>query len=277
MKKKLLSFIIVLLASFLIGTTTTYAHVLKSDGQIGAIIHIDPEDDPIINQPAYFFFEFKDKQNTFMISDCDCMLNIVKNNQVSSSSMLIPSDTSTGASASYTFPEKGIYTVEISGKSHSGKFDPFKLTYDFRIERTTQNTLNKSAIPTGAFEILAIGGIIIIFLILLYFDKLKSKLKTNKLKPPKDSTLILAALLISSITLLNLFHYTHIYKQKHSHSQTQHSAMDSQPCCMPQSEVTLPELAFLPMKLNIAIAHLTDITHEELDKLILLQNKSPPA
>ncbi len=37
------------------------AHILASDQVIGAVLHIDPNDNPIVNKVSGFFLEFKDK------------------------------------------------------------------------------------------------------------------------------------------------------------------------------------------------------------------------
>src|SRR5438045_57931 len=54
------------------------AHVLKTDGNIGAVLHIDPDDDPIAGSQASFFFEFKDIQGKFQSQNCDCTFSIAE-------------------------------------------------------------------------------------------------------------------------------------------------------------------------------------------------------
>lgn len=39
---------------------TASAHVLQTDGSIGAVLHVDPDDNPIIGEKATFFFDLKD-------------------------------------------------------------------------------------------------------------------------------------------------------------------------------------------------------------------------
>ena len=68
--------IIFIFLLFLICTVNVQAHILKTDGSIGAVLHIDPDDDPIARQSSYFFFEFKDKQNIFKLENCDCKITI---------------------------------------------------------------------------------------------------------------------------------------------------------------------------------------------------------
>lgn len=67
-KKLILSFFLIF-AVFLILPTIASAHVLKTDGSIGAVVHIDPDDDPIIGKSANFFLEFKDTKNKFQLAN----------------------------------------------------------------------------------------------------------------------------------------------------------------------------------------------------------------
>src|SRR3989344_6963815 len=78
---QILTFLIVLLTfSFLLLTSATnaFAHVLETDGNIGAILHVNPNDDPAALEPASFFFEFKDKSGQFNPSRCDCRVSITE-------------------------------------------------------------------------------------------------------------------------------------------------------------------------------------------------------
>jgi hypothetical protein len=139
MKKSIaLSFLcLVLLTGF---AMRAEAHVLQVDGSIGAVLHIDPDDDPIANAPATFFFDFKDTQNQFQIPDCNCTVTVSSNGKTLFSENLNNTadvkTASTSASFSYTFPAEGIYAVVAQGAPVSGKqFQSFTLTYDIRVDR----------------------------------------------------------------------------------------------------------------------------------------------
>ncbi len=114
------------------------AHVLSTDGSVGAVMHIDPEDDPIIGAPATFFFEFKDTKGKFSLSDCACIFSLHRGQQTLTESLLRPvnaSDILTGV-ARFTFEQKAVYTVTVLGVPKvAGAFQPFTLTYDVRVAR----------------------------------------------------------------------------------------------------------------------------------------------
>jgi hypothetical protein len=130
----------------LLSSTQAFAHVLETDGPIGAVFHVSPDDDPIAGEPADFFFEFKDRENRFTPSQCDCTVAISQHNEEIFVSSLTAHSTDPNlesASFSFTFPQKDIYTITITGKPMDGKaFTPFTLKYDLRVEREKQATRN---------------------------------------------------------------------------------------------------------------------------------------
>ncbi len=110
-----------------------YAHVLKTDGDIGAVVHIDPEDDPIVGQETTVYFDIKDKSGKFKIEDCSCIFIVKKNREEIYSRPL------EGATGMYNFPEKNVYTLELHGTPKTaGQFNPFRLSYDVRVERVSE-------------------------------------------------------------------------------------------------------------------------------------------
>jgi hypothetical protein len=123
-----------------------YAHTLKTDGSIGAIMHVDPDDDPVAGRQSNFYFEFKDKNNAFKPTDCDCTFAILQNGKVLFSQPLFKNNADpnlSNASASYYFPEQGVYMVRVTGQSHNNQsFPPFTLNYDLRVSRTNSTPEN---------------------------------------------------------------------------------------------------------------------------------------
>ena len=114
------------------------AHVLKSDGTIGAVLHIDPEDDPFAGQPTNFFLEFKDLGNTFKLTDCDCVVNIYQSGKQIYATQLTAIDQNNLNSAgfSFTFPQKDVYQLKIFGRPNIyNQFKNFTLVYVIRVAR----------------------------------------------------------------------------------------------------------------------------------------------
>lgn len=143
---KYLIFLSILTVGLMLPTVAS-AHVLKTDSSVGAVLHINPEDDPIIGQNASFFFEFKDTQNKFKPEDCECTFSIIQGNKEIHSQPLFQNNSKpslTNAAAFYTFPEKGVYQIKVIGRpTKTNAFEPFTLTYDIRVARETDSPINQ--------------------------------------------------------------------------------------------------------------------------------------
>lgn len=110
------------------------AHVLKSDGSVGAVLHVSPDDDPVAGVSTEFFFELKDKDGKFIPEDCDCTATVLQDGKAIYTQSLFQDKG--GASFSYVLPQKGIYIVQINGKPNSqNAFQPFTLSWDIRVAR----------------------------------------------------------------------------------------------------------------------------------------------
>jgi len=160
------------------------AHVLESSGSIGAVLHIDPEDDPIVGQQASFFFEFKDKQNKFNPANCTCTFSFLENGKKIFSQPLFQSNTDsslTTASVFYTFTQKDVYQVKVSGRPLMEKkaFEPFTLTYAIRVSREINNSANTSVSSTNWLNrnglLIGITVIAIIIVITIILRKRKAR------------------------------------------------------------------------------------------------------
>ncbi|HZE86836.1 MAG TPA: hypothetical protein VE090_01380 [Methylomirabilota bacterium] len=154
-----------LLFCFLFFPPYADAHILASDKNIGALLHIDPDDTPVAGQQSGFFFDFKDKQNKFSSQDCDCTFLIVENGQTIYSQPLFQK------SVFYTFPKIDVYQIKIIGKPKTpNAFQPFTLSWDWRVD---QGTNQHSGIATANF-FATFGVYIIVFalfplIFLIYF------------------------------------------------------------------------------------------------------------
>ncbi len=126
-----------------------FAHVLKVDGNIGAVLHIDPDDDPIANLPSNFYFEFKDKQNQFDITKCNCQVYI------SESGKQLYTQAISSPTFSYTFLKKDVYQLVVIGQPTSGyNFQQFSLSYDIRVarENLSSQATNYPSQTTNPFD-----------------------------------------------------------------------------------------------------------------------------
>lgn len=134
--------LLVFLGLVIVTTQIAYAHVLKYDGTIGAVLHVNPDDDPIVGQSTNFFFEFKDKEGKFKPEYCDCKVTIAaEGKEVYSGDLFetVSNPDLTNASFSFVFPSKNIYKIAIHGIAIDDSFQEFTLVYDVRVARVSEN------------------------------------------------------------------------------------------------------------------------------------------
>ena len=170
MNKFIITILLVLCA--FITPRTISAHILKTDGQIGGILHIDPDDDPIAGQASNLFWDFTNKGQKFNVNNCTCYVSILESGKEIAREQLI------NETFTYTFPKKDVYQVNVSGNPRvNNSFQPFILSYDIRVSRETTNV-----VPLGSFNLTSwdlFGGLIMflgvvaacIFFLTVYLKK----------------------------------------------------------------------------------------------------------
>jgi hypothetical protein len=138
--------IIILFAVFwmLFGSfSVAQAHFLVTDTGIGGIIHIDPDDNPIIGEKSNIFIDLKDQKNRLQEGNCECTVKILKNEQEIANypvKIVKGQDGSLFVPSEYVFKEKAVYTIRLEGKSKTKVFDDFRLDFDFYVERGLEKT-----------------------------------------------------------------------------------------------------------------------------------------
>lgn len=171
MKKTILLFVLITLSYLAMPIRSVQAHILKTDGTIGAVIHVDPDDDPYIGVPSSLFFEIKDTTGRFKPDLCDCTVTIHRGGE------LIDSFPLTHVDATYTFPQRGIYTITLAGKPRQPDvFDSFSLTYDIRAARES-NPVQSEETTQIPIVLAATIGLTISCMIVWLISKRKRKTK----------------------------------------------------------------------------------------------------
>lgn len=137
-----------------------YAHVLKTDGSIGIIMHIDPGDDPVANSQSILFFNIKDERGKFDLNKCSCQVNILKGGKNIFS-------TSLSQTVPYTFPGRDVYQVNVVGTPlNQGDFQPFNINFDVRVDKdvgTQPTTQGNSWLSSHLYLLIGVGVVITIF------------------------------------------------------------------------------------------------------------------
>lgn len=116
------------------------AHVLKTDGSIGATLHIEPDDNPSTGQSTSYVLSFTDDTGKFSLLRCNCMVTIQMAGTTVYSGALQVSDP-TDSVDSYTFQKPAVYTMQFTGNPTTpGAFQPFSLNYLVRVTGSGADT-----------------------------------------------------------------------------------------------------------------------------------------
>lgn len=181
---KLLKYILIIAALYVVSAGFVLAHDQETNDGVSAVLHIDPNDWPIAEEPASFYITFKNIDNDFDLEKCDCVSKIFKDD-------VEIVHTITESSRGFQFTSKpvltatlqnsGAYKFEFEGKPKDGaNFKPVKFTHDFNVNR--KGTINKEAGHHNSFaahigHYIIFGGAIIIVIVQIVREKLKDKSK----------------------------------------------------------------------------------------------------
>ncbi len=109
---KALLFTALLIAGIISQPLTAHAHVLLTDdsGQTGAILHINPDDDPVAGEPSTLFFDIQNQ--SFSSHAHQVSLTVTDEEGVAADVPVSVANSS--ASATYIFPAQGAYRITLS-------------------------------------------------------------------------------------------------------------------------------------------------------------------
>jgi hypothetical protein len=114
---------------------TANAHILRTDGDFRAEIHIPPYDHPLSGEPTTYLITFEATPEGFSVAECTCTVDIVRQGKIIATKPLaMPVDEI--SKNVFTFPEAGEYSVHVSGQpKQAGKFSNFMLNYPARLKQ----------------------------------------------------------------------------------------------------------------------------------------------
>lgn len=155
-----------LIALFAVGILTVayvqpaQAHVLATDGDQGAVLHILPDDDPTAGVTTTYELAFSGAKN-FNLSDCGCTVSYTLNDAIVDTETIHPVAATT-SSNQYTFKKPGVYELVVEGVPKNGAdFQAFSLNYSVRVK--TANDVNAQPFPIT----LGVGFALLVVLLLL--------------------------------------------------------------------------------------------------------------
>jgi hypothetical protein len=136
------------LAAVLLTALPVYAHEVEISGEVGATLHIEPNDQAKAGEPTQVWFALTAKGGRVIpLSECNCKLEVRSEpHKEGSPPLLAPvlkgivAEQYQGIpSAEVTFPKVGEYELELSGSPKtSAKFPRFSLSYKVVVAGKTQ-------------------------------------------------------------------------------------------------------------------------------------------
>lgn len=119
------------------------AHEVETAGNVGATIHVEPNDRPRAGTPSVLWFALvKRGGQAIPLSDCNCALSVYAQPRRSGDRPLqqpaLRATTAEGQSnlpsATVTFPRPGTYEVVLRGSPKTARaFDSFQLSYTITV------------------------------------------------------------------------------------------------------------------------------------------------
>jgi hypothetical protein len=133
MKKAI--FIIFIVLSLIAVPSSAHAHVLLRDTKtdIGAVLHINPDDDPTAGPVSQLYFDIQDQKASTRIPYTGYQL-LITNDQGSTEQVALDASGS-NVTANYAFPAQGVYKLELRSSPRYNNFAHVSLVYNLRVSR----------------------------------------------------------------------------------------------------------------------------------------------
>ncbi|MEM8642452.1 MAG: hypothetical protein AAGG51_27085 [Cyanobacteria bacterium P01_G01_bin.54] len=115
------------------------AHQVELADDVGATLHIEPNDTPKAGEPSEVWFALTRKGGAIIpLADCDCNLTVYSQSATAAEPLLEPPLQPVAAEgyaaipgATFTFPAVGAYELVLQGQPQDeASFTPFELRFD---------------------------------------------------------------------------------------------------------------------------------------------------
>ena len=142
MRQLILSSGLIILAIF---PVKALSHNVKTNADVGVTFHIEPDHSPRVGQESQAWFALTRQGGELIsLSECDCELKVYLESQGETDDEPILNPTLIAISpeqyrdipgANVTFPQPGIYQLELTGKpTEAGDFTAFQVSYPVTVK-----------------------------------------------------------------------------------------------------------------------------------------------
>ncbi|MFO0702930.1 MAG: hypothetical protein U0514_03685 [Candidatus Andersenbacteria bacterium] len=112
------------------------AHELEEAGSVGAVLHINPNDSPVVGTASTLSFVFTNHDDDFTLEDCTCTVQVLRGDTLLAELPIAASEKVEhgvyNLTYSYDFPAAGAYVLTLNGAraTPNATFEVFSLAYD---------------------------------------------------------------------------------------------------------------------------------------------------
>lgn len=127
---------------FLAFATSATAHKVQTAADVGATLHVEPNDNPRAGEPAQTWFALTRKGGQVIpLQQCNCQLAVYSEPRTSTPPLMKPLLSAISVEqyqgipgAAIAFPTPGAYELELSGTPKAGAdFQPFELNFNVTV------------------------------------------------------------------------------------------------------------------------------------------------
>ncbi len=180
--------------------TAVFAHKVQTAAEVGATLHIEPNDTPRAGEPSQAWFALTRRGGkTIPLAECDCKLFVyAEPHAPGEPALLEPPLQPINAEryqdipgAKINFPRPGNYQLQLKGKpATAAKFQPFELKFNVTVavgntntlgsqtnQNVTQNTVNEKTqvLSPWIVGLLAVVGVGLLGLLAFVVQRLSKR------------------------------------------------------------------------------------------------------
>ncbi len=162
--------LLVACAAILGSSGVAEAHVLKNDNGYSAVLHIDPDDEPLAAEPTVLNFLIDRAGGGFKQNDYKIGLDVLADGKLLQHAVVKPAGFGNAGDGvvRYTFPGINVYTIDLRGTSLTDSSAKFHMSFIVRVADTAGTGSNTSTQNRGSSSdvlLLSFGSLMLVVLI----------------------------------------------------------------------------------------------------------------
>lgn len=138
------------------------AHELQQDHGVSAVLHIYPDDNPQTGRQTHIGLDFTSTIPGFDLASCGCSVNARSISGQQLRAAVVPTDNAAAnGHAALTFPEAGLYDLQVTGRAAKQSETVFSLSYPVRVSAAGGTTAGGG---TGSWQVILLSVMSLVLL-----------------------------------------------------------------------------------------------------------------